>query len=166
MYWTPTLTRDPSSPHSFSAPRSGGVWGGQSYWGWTASSWRSDHFCQSTKRADKWWGRRGRGSKIEGRRSWCTQTLSECQVSLEESISVRVSADVDDARTLETLETLWTLTTRHCTGHPHLTRLAPARRSSAHSSHPHTAIQWKYNMSPKWEIFSWCGRYLMFWSRK
>ena len=165
MCRTHTLTRDPSSPHSFSAPRSGGVWGGQSYWGWTASSWRSDHFCQSTKRADMWWGRRGRGSKIEGRRSWCTQTLSgnvRCHLR---------RASLGGWVLMLMTQGLWRHW-RHCghwpqdTGHPHLTRLAPARRSSAHSSHPHTAIQRKCNMSPKWEIFSWCGRYLMFWSRK
>ena len=33
-----------------------------------------------------------------------------------------MSADVGDARTLETLETLWTLTTGHWTPSPHQTR--------------------------------------------
>ena len=51
-----------------------------------------------------------------------SDVVRKCQVSLEESISGRVSADVDDARTLETLETLWTLTTGHWTPSPHQTR--------------------------------------------
>ena len=133
-----TLTQDPSSQLSFFAPRSGGVWGGQSYWDGTASSWSGDHFCQERRRADMRWGRRDRGNRIGGRCSWCTQ----CQESLEESISVwecycwcwwrKDFGDTGDYCGHWPVQ--WT-------PHPHQT-LAPARRSS----HPHTAMQWKYNL--------------------
>ena len=43
-------------------------------------------------------------------------------VTRGEHLWERVSADVGDARTLETLETLWTLTTGHWTPSPHQTR--------------------------------------------
>lgn len=141
-----TLTQDLSSPLSFFAPRSGGVWGGQSYWGETASSGSGDHLCQEGRRADMWWGRRDKGNKIGGRCSWCTQTLSG--VTRGEHLCVRVLLLMLVTQGLwRHWRLLWTLTS----GPSPSPDTCPGQTQLC--SHPHTAMQWKYGTL----IFSDCS---------